>query len=183
MREIHYRHESGSLPPSLQQVPFFGGLNSAVLDKLLAEAVLLECDPGDTVISEGDESKFFCILLKGAMDVVKDGERITRIREAGQILGELALVNDSRRSASVLAATHSFCLKIVPEFLDGLSDAERNGFFAKLYQFVTRLLGERLEESSARIAQLEQQVDELSGSPASRKRPDDADDQPGVYRL
>ncbi len=36
----------------------------------------------------------------------------------------------SEVSASVVAATHSFCLKIEPDFLDGLSDAERNGFFA-----------------------------------------------------
>ena len=181
MREIQYHHEAGSLPPSLQQVPFLRGLKETLLDKLLSEAVLLECEPGDAVISEGDDSKFFCILLKGAMDVVKDGEKVSRISEAGEILGELALVNDSRRSASVVAATHSFCLKIEPEFLDGLNDAERNGFFAKLYQFVTRLLGERLEESTKRIAELEHQVQQLSGA-----RGDSApgpDEEPGVYRL
>jgi len=181
MREIQYHHESGSLPPSLQQVPFLSGLKATLLDKLLSQAVLLECNPSDTLISEGDESKFFCILLKGAMDVVKDGEKVTRISELGEILGELALVNDSRRSASVVAATHSFCLKIEPEFLDGLSDAERNGFFAKLYQFVTKLLGERLEESSKRIAELEQQVHELSGAVSDPKP--DAGDGAGVYRL
>jgi CRP-like cAMP-binding protein len=182
MREIQYRHESGSLPPSLQQVPFLGGLKSTILDKLLAESVLLECDAGDTVISEGDDSKFFCILLKGVMNVVKDGEQVTRIGEPGQILGELALVNDSRRNASVVAANHSFCLRVEPEFLDGLSDAERNGFFAKLYQFVTRILGERLEQSAKRIVQLEQQVHQLSGTPADPQLPTE-DDEPGVYRL
>ena len=109
MREIQYRHESGSLPPSLQQVPFLRGLKVEVLDKLLSGAVLLECEAGDAVISEGDESKFFCILLKGTMDVVKDGERVTRIGEPGEVVGELALVNDCRRCASFVAATLSFC--------------------------------------------------------------------------
>lgn len=183
MREIQYRHESGSLPPTLQQVPFLRGLKMEVLDKLLSGAVLLECEAGDAVISEGDESKFFCILLKGAMDVVKDGEKVTRIGEPGEILGELALVNDSRRSASIVAAAHWSCLKIEPEFLDGLNDAEQNGFFAKLYQFVTKLLGERLEESSTRIAELEQQVHELSGAAGSSKAGAGDEPEAGTYRL
>ena len=151
------------------------------MDKLLQQAVLLECDAGDRIISEGDESKFFIILLKGVMDVVKDGERVSRISHLGEMLGELALVNDSARTASIVSATHSFCLKIEPEFLDGLSDTERNGFYARLYQFVTKILGDRLEESSKRIAELEKKVDELSGStggdgPSPTR-------QPGVYRL
>jgi CRP/FNR family cyclic AMP-dependent transcriptional regulator len=182
MREIQYRHESGSLPPSLEKVPFLRGLDAAVSESLIADSVLLECDPGDMVIEEGDDSKFFCILLKGAMDVVKAGKKITRFSDPGEMLGELALVNDSTRSASVVAVTHSFCLKVEPEFLDGLSDAERNGFFAQLYQFVTRILGDRLEESSKRIVQLETRVQELSGGTAGDPA-SDADDAPGVYRL
>ena len=166
------------MPPSLGRVPFLLGLEPTVIDKLLGNALLLECDAGETLIIEGDDSKFFCILLKGSMDVIKDGKKITRISNSGEMLGELALVNDRARTASVIAATHSFCLKVEPKFLDGLSDAERNGFYAKLYQFVAKILGDRLDERTARIAHLEKRISELSG--------DDGDGdggEPSVFRL
>lgn len=179
MREIRYRHESGQLPPSLERVPFLQGLEESMADTLLTDAVLLECDPGDTLISEGDDSRFFCILLKGAVDILKDGEKVNTIRHSGEILGEMALATENPRSASVVAKTHAFCLKVEPDFLDGLNEAERNGFFAKLYQFVVRLLGERLEQSSNRIAQLEEKVATFSGGST-----EDADgDGPKVYRI
>ena len=182
MREIPFRHDSGTLPPSLRKVPFLRGLDAGVSEKLMAESVLLECDPGDTIIIEGDESKFFCILLRGVMDVVKDGKNVNRISHPGEMLGELALITDSRRSASVVAAAHSFCLKVEPKFLEGLNDAERNGFYAQLYQFVTKILGERLDDSSKRIVGLEKKIQELSGVVPSDGTTD-PEDQPGVYRL
>ena len=43
-----------------------------------------------------------------------------------------------------MAVAHTLCLKVEPDFLDDMNDAERNGFYAKLYQFVARVLGERL---------------------------------------
>ena len=64
------------MPPSLGRVPFLLGLEPTVIDKLLGNALLLECDAGETLIIEGDDSKFFCILLKGSMDVIKDGKKI-----------------------------------------------------------------------------------------------------------
>jgi CRP-like cAMP-binding protein len=166
------------LPPSLDNVPFLHSLKDTIVDKVLAEAVLLECEAGEKIIKEGDSSKFFCILLKGAVDIVKGGKKLSSISHSGEMLGELALVNDHHRMASVVASTHSFFLKIEPEFLDTMDDAERNGFYAKLYQFVSRILGERLEEASEKILKLENKILKLSGIS------EDGDSgAPAVYRL
>lgn len=177
MREISYHHEPGHLPETLQSVPFLRGLDSALIDRLLTDTVLLECEPGDSIIQEGERTKFFCILLRGAMDIVKNGKTVSRVSNSGDMLGELALVSDTARTATVVAAKNSFCLKIEPDFLEGLNDAERNGFYAALYQFVAKILSDRLEESSRKIAQLE----ELTGNPgvgASKSVSEES-----VYRL
>jgi len=180
MHEIRYRHESGKVPPSLETVPLLHSLGDTTMDSLLSQAVILECERGDTLIEEGDDSKFFCILLKGAVDIIKEGEKVNRINDSGEIVGEMALVTENPRSASVVAASHVYCLKIEPDFLEKLGEAERAGFFAKLYQFVVKLLGERLEESSRRIAQLEEQVATFSGAP--KDGGDDSGDE-RVYRI
>lgn len=178
MREIHYNHETGNLPPSLEKVPFLQGMGDSIIDKLLGEAVLLECDPGDTIVEENDETQFFCILLKGAVKIMKDGKEVSRLSDFGEMLGEMALATEHGRSASMIAASHVFCLKVEPEFLDDLSEADRNGFFAQLYRFVVKLLGERLEESSQRIASLEERLREFTG----RNDASDDGDTP-VFRI
>ena len=178
MREIKYNHQPGSLPDSLQHVPFFHELKSGLIDELLSDAVLLECDPGDEFICEGDTTKYFCILLKGAMDILKNGRKVGSLKHPGEVVGEMALVTGTRRTASVVASEHSFCLKIEPEFLEDLSDADSNAFYAMLYKFVSRILGERLEESSRKIARLELQLRDSSGGDVERRT-----DEPDVYRL
>lgn len=147
-------------------------------DSLLSEAVLLECEKGEVIIKEGDHTKFFCLLLKGAVDIVKEGKKIATIKNAGELLGELALVMEHARTATVVASMHTFCLKVEADFLDNLAPTESNAFFAKMYQFVAQLLGERLEESSHHIAQLEEKVRVLSGGNGAG-----SDDEPPVYRI
>ena len=178
MRTITYHHVPGALPDSLQNVPFFLGLEDALIDKLLEESVLLECDPGDTIITEGERSRFFCILLKGTIDIVKQGKKVGRVANSGEIIGELGLASDTARTASAVASTPVFCLKVDPGFLVSFDDVERSGFYAALYKFVTKILGERLEESSRRIAQLEERVRQFEGGGDV-----DAATAMGVYRL
>ena len=149
-------------------------------DSVLSKAVLLECEAGETLIKEGDDTKFFCILLKGAVKIVKDGKKIAEVSESGQMLGELAMVTEHARTASVVAVRHTFCLKVEPDFLEGVSDSEGNAFYARLYQFVAQLLGERLEEAAAHIAKLEEKIRVLSGGSVSE---DSGGGEPGVYRI
>ncbi len=161
MREIYYRHEGGALPPTLQRVPFLQEFEGELLDKVLANMVVLECERGDVIIKEGDDSKYFCILLKGSIDVTKGGERVAHIEGAGEVVGELALLNDENRSASVVAATHAFCLRVEPGFLEDLSDSGRHAFYAILYRFVTGLLSERLDACSKRLAAREDELRQI----------------------
>lgn len=164
MREIPYLHEPGLLPPSLARVPFLAKFDPPQLDRLLSHAVILDCDPGDVIIEEGDDSRFLCILLRGAVDVVRHGVRIAAIKDAGEVFGELAVLGGEARSASVVATTSVFCLRIDPEFLEGLTDLERSGFYAVVYRFVNALLAERLDDCSRRLAEVESELAALKGT-------------------
>jgi len=175
MREIRYNHVPGKVPPTLESVPFLQGLDSNIVDKVLADSILLECDKGDVIITEGDTSRFFCILLKGAVDIQKGGKSVARVDGAGEMLGELALLSDHARSATVIADNHVYCLKVEPTFLERFKDADRNAFYAMLFRFVAQILGERLEQSDKRVAQLEAKHGKLTGGV-----PESEDD---VYRL
>ena len=179
MREIQYHHDSGQLPPSLEKVPFLRGMEEGLMEKLMGDAVILEFYRDDSLIVEGDVTDFFCILLTGQLDIVKDGEHVTTISGAGEMIGELALVNSQARTASVVAKSHGYCLKIEPTSLQELQEPERDAFYAKLYQFAAKMLATRLEEADKKIADLEANVRELSGLDV----PKEDRGGPVVYRL
>lgn len=61
----------------------------------------------DYVFHFGDRGKAFYIILKGSVSVQlpnhddEDPMTVVRVMKTGDAFGELALINDSRRSASV----------------------------------------------------------------------------------
>ena len=165
MRVIPFNHEPGRLPPTLAKVPFLAQLTGSAMDGLLSRASVLEFFPGDVIIREGEQSAYFCILLKGSVRVVKGVEEVARIEENGALIGELAMLNGEARSASVEGLTHGFCLRVEPGFLERLSDQDRSAFYATLYRFVARLLGERLAECTAQLAAAEKELQNYRSAP------------------
>lgn len=63
---------------------------------------------GETIIEEGDEGSWAFVILSGRVRVLKQtgsGEVILTIMETGQVFGEMALIEDRPRSATVKAET------------------------------------------------------------------------------
>ena len=167
MREIPYNHEAGNVPPTLASIPFLAKLDGSLVDDVLSNSTVLECEPGDTVIREGDVSDFFIILLRGAVKITKSGETVAELDGSGQMIGELALLNDAARSATVTTTTPAFCLRVESAFIDKLSDADRNAFFAILYQFVAGILADRLASATTRLAEAEAELHKLKSGPGT----------------
>ncbi len=57
---------------------------------------------GETLFREGDKADLFYILLDGSLDIVVGGE-VIETTDRGSILGEMALIDDSPRSATAIA--------------------------------------------------------------------------------
>lgn len=62
----------------------------------------VQCLPGETVISQGDEGDNFYIVDSGEVEVLVNGEPVTTIGEGGSF-GELALIYGTPRAATVRA--------------------------------------------------------------------------------
>ncbi|MEP4076279.1 Crp/Fnr family transcriptional regulator [Haloferula sp.] len=158
MHEYPYIHEKGKLPRTLARIDFLSDLNPEALDGILTNSSLVEAFSGETILSEGDEAGEFYFLLKGSVQVSKEGRQIALIDQQGELLGELSALKGETRSASLTAATPCFLLKVDPKFLDELSDTERSAYHLILYRFLTELLTRRLADTSARVAELEKQL-------------------------
>lgn len=59
---------------------------------------------GETIFSEGDERDVMYIVLEGEVDIQLHGKSINTIKP-GEIVGEMALIDASSRSADAVAST------------------------------------------------------------------------------
>ena len=96
------RHER--IEQRLKDVPLFAGLSSKELKLIAHLATYLEEPAGTTLTAQGASGNEFIIVLEGDVEVVKDGEVIAT-RGAGDYFGEIALLDNRPRTATVVAIT------------------------------------------------------------------------------
>jgi len=162
VQEYAYIHDEDEIPETLMEVPFLEAFSKDHLDQVLHASAFLDCDPGDTIINEGDAASRIFILLAGEVAVMKGGEQLVTMDQVGDIFGELAALEDEQRSASVVATKTSFCLAVDQKFLDHLMPKDDNApFYAALYEFIAKLTTRRLKSTSAYLAQLDTEVKDL----------------------
>jgi CRP-like cAMP-binding protein len=86
---------------------WFASLTKEELGDLAAKAQTVYWEPGTVVFEEGDRGDACYVLHSGSVKILRrfpDGRRITLARLGpGSVVGELALFNGERRSASVEA--------------------------------------------------------------------------------
>jgi CRP-like cAMP-binding protein len=165
MKEFAYIHEEGKLPDLLANIPFFEQFTAGHLNDILYSSYFLQCDPGDRIIEEGQEDQRIFILLTGELDVIKDGEPVGAITKNGEVFGEVAVVSGSPRSATVQARTPVLCLVIDQQFLHDLMPEETNAsYYAALYGFLSRVMAVRLQSVSARLAEVERELEVLKAA-------------------
>jgi CRP/FNR family transcriptional regulator, cyclic AMP receptor protein len=88
----------------LAQVPLFAGLSKKDLRQISSLATRLDLPAGKELTRQGEAGNEFLVILDGNVDVVKDG-KVIATRGAGDFLGEIALLEDRPRTATVVAKT------------------------------------------------------------------------------
>lgn len=103
----------------LMQVPLFSGLSDAELQPVLNHATKKTVAKNTIIISEGDRSGSLYIILSGKVKVFlqdEEGKEIAlNYHESGEYFGEMALLDDEPRSASVMSIEKSTFLTISKE--------------------------------------------------------------------
>jgi CRP-like cAMP-binding protein len=136
----------------LREVRLFAGLSQRQLRQLARLAKERQFRPGVTVVSEGTMSGVgFFIVAEGEGIVSVDGQEVARIGP-GDHFGELALITEEARTATVTAVTRLRCYVIA--FWDFRKFARENPDVAwKLLQHLAGLLtAERERRARAALA-------------------------------
>lgn len=126
----------------LKQVPLFSDLNQRQLKRLARLCKETPFPAGATVVQQGQMSGVgFFVIAEGEASVVVDGAGVGRLGPNDHF-GELALITEGVRTATVTAETPLRCLVI--SFWDFRAFAKDNPDVSwKLLQHLAELLGRR----------------------------------------
>jgi type IV pilus assembly protein PilB len=82
-------------------------MNKASMPAYLVNPDVERYEDGDVIIREGNKDMDFFRLVKGALIVMKQGQKIAKIKEPGEYFGEMATISSKPRSASVISIGRS----------------------------------------------------------------------------
>jgi CRP-like cAMP-binding protein len=128
---------------TLGEVPLFEGLSKRHLRRIAKLARIRRFSGGSAMVRVGDSGRTFYVLLDGNAKVTRPGRRSVRLG-AGAFFGEMALIDDSPRSADVVADGEVLALIIDRSGFTKLLRAE-----PALSQALLRTLAARLRAAEA----------------------------------
>lgn len=112
---------------ALHKVPLFQSLSNRQLESLAKRFVERGYEAGKSIVTQGHGGEGFFIILSGKVDVVRerlDGDKVTvNAFRTGDFFGELALLDEGIRTASVITLEPVKCLVLTRwDFLAILKD-------------------------------------------------------------
>jgi CRP-like cAMP-binding protein len=128
---------------ALRRAPLFEGLSKKELVELARVTEDLHVSPGTVLCKEDTLGREFFVLVEGTVEVTRGGKPIAT-RQAGDFVGEIALLTSVRRTATVRATTPVRCLILMRGDFRRVLDENRS-----IERKVTEALAERLAEYAA----------------------------------
>ncbi|MCK5311604.1 MAG: cyclic nucleotide-binding domain-containing protein [Desulfobacteraceae bacterium] len=147
-RDLFYKFKKNSI---------LKALSLADLVELFELSPLHEYDNGEYIIKQGKLDDFMFILLSGEIEIVRDKAVINTLGTIGEVVGEMRLINNEKRSASVRAKGKVECLAINTSYLGG----QRTSPQSVLFYIFSRILARRLKTENQKLSDARNEIKRL----------------------
>jgi hypothetical protein len=108
----------------LRSARLFAPLPTPMLERLARNLIPISVPSGTVVITQGEAGDRFYAIVRGAVEVLEGGRPVTTLGPGGSF-GEIALIRDVPRTATVVATTESKLLALDrDEFLRAITGHE-----------------------------------------------------------
>ncbi len=142
---------------ALASTPLFAGLSQEALGALVQQLTLVQLGKGEILFREGDPGDALYVICEGEVSVAAEGPpRVEMARmTAGAFIGEVALMTDQPRSATVTATLDAELLRIDRKTLAAVL-ARHGEVLSAVLRFVRDRLVDRWQRTSPLFRPLDQ---------------------------
>jgi CRP-like cAMP-binding protein len=146
---------SQSIVKVLSGIPLFGRLDTAELTIVARHMSYRRIAKGEVLFNEFDPGSYVCFVVEGELNVMKradhDRSVVLRTLGKGRSIGEMAVIENQVRSATVVANRDSVLLLLSQSAFDKIIETQpRIG--VKLLKGLACLLSDSLRKTSSRLA-------------------------------
>lgn len=154
----------GSTESLLNKVPAFANLSPRELKEVAAIVHKREYQPAESVFFQGDPGLGMYIIQEGEISITiaeKDGsEKELAVLSEGDFFGELALLDESPRSATAICRTKCSLIGFFrPDLFQLIEKKTELGI--KIVLKLAEIVAERLRKTDRELSKLKNQLDHL----------------------
>ncbi|MGE0870206.1 MAG: cyclic nucleotide-binding domain-containing protein [Kofleriaceae bacterium] len=131
---------------ALIKTPLFAGLPGRILERLIKQMSLLELSEGQVLFAEGDDGDCLYVISEGEVSVTTGGQQLAKLGPSA-FFGEIALVTDQPRSATIRATMRTEVLAIDRNVIREAA-ADQPEIVTLLFKFVRDRLVNRVTHTS-----------------------------------
>ena len=146
--------EKAIISEMILSLALFQDLPPNELDRLSGLVQLCDVDQDSTLFTEGEEGGFFGLVVEGIADLSKQkNERVSvKVASEGRILGEMALIDGERRSATAKFPRGGKVLLLTKANFDKIL-SQYPPLGVQLLLRICRLLSQRLRRTTGLLAE------------------------------
>ena len=147
----------------MDQIVFFDDFRQEDKEKLAAlEEGIVEYNPGEIIIHQGDLDQTIFVLIKGDISIYKNDAPNSELNSLapGAVFGEVPLITGAPRSTNAAAKTHVVALKLDGRLFHELDPEILNKFKDHLLKLLIR----RLNEMNASLSRIKRDFNDQRDS-------------------
>jgi CRP-like cAMP-binding protein len=96
---------------ALRTVPLFRTFSQRELDHIAKIADEVDSQPGEVLLRQGEPGRELLLIAQGSVRIERNG-KVIAYRGAGEVLGEIALLDGKTRTATAITETPSTLLVV-----------------------------------------------------------------------
>jgi CRP/FNR family cyclic AMP-dependent transcriptional regulator len=131
-----------ALEQTLAGVPLLASLDRKTLQRLAEQGKRRRYAPGETIVREGEPASALYVILSGKVRVERreaGGNQVVAELVPGDFFGELALIEEEPRTATVTAVDDTECILFVAWEFTALLKANAGMAYALLRALIERI--------------------------------------------
>ena len=142
----------------LRKIPMFAKMETSKLKLLAFASEIVSFDDGDIVFNSGDSADYAYVIMEGAVDIITETEKgpiVTVTLSQNQLIGELGVLNNTPRIATLIANGNLRAMKITAEMFFRILREN-----TEVALDVIRMLSDKLTRTHAQVEELQRQANQ-----------------------